>query len=755
MAFSFVTENLKIGLDTPLGPDKFFVRQVWVEEGLSRLFHVELDLLADDAEVDLDGMLGASVTLRTALACGETAYFNGVVSRFRQAGETIELTAYRAEIVPSLWMLSREVDSRIFQYMTVPEIVQKVIDDSGVKVELEDKLTASYTQREYCVQYQETDFHFISRLMEEEGIFYFFTHGDGKHTMVLADSPDAHPACAEESEFELLRSSSARSTQDYVLDFDVERSIGIGVYTATDYNFQSPSTDLLVTQKGKDAPEFFEFPGNYQDRSSGERLSTVRLEEQEWQRHVVTGVSECRAFRSGHTFDLKKHYRSSYDGTYLLSRVRHAANQAGELSSRAGGEVGSMNYRAEFTAIPTDHPFRPLRTTPKPRIYGTQTAVVTGKAGEEIFTDKYGRVKVHFFWDREGKRDDRSSCFIRCAYGVSGKTWGQIFIPRIGQEVLVAFLEGDPDRPIIIGGVYNDEQMPPYTLPGEATKSTIKSRSSKGGATSNFNEFRLEDKKGSEEIYLQAEKDYNLLTKHDRAESVGNDRSLSVGHDKSESVGNNKSIEVSVNHDEKIGASKSLTVGASHTESIGSAMTINVGTMLTETVGINYAETVGAAMELTIGAVMTETIGAAKIQTIGATHTVSVGSNEKVTVGGNRTDGVTGGITQTIGKDLDQAVSGAHKEKVTKEYDLSAKKVSVTAEDQIVLKTGSSVITMKSDGTINIKGTKITVEGTQKIEEKAMNIKSEASTKNEIKGAMVTVEASGINTIKGSLVKIN
>ena len=763
MAEGFKTGNLRIILDTPLGPDKFFVRDFSAEERLSGLFRIDLDLLSVDKKFNMDSLLGKSVTLKVMLTSGERCFMNGVVSRMRQIGSTVTLANYQAEIVPALWLLSLNVNSRIFQGMTVPDIIHKVLKDSGVDIAVEDKLEGTYAEWEYCVQYQESDFAYINRLMEQEGIFYYFKHTDGSHTLVLGDKPGHHGDCPVETDFELLLDESGRSEKDYVTRFNVERTIRAGIYCCTDYNFKTPTEPLLVKQSGKDQPEVFEFPGEYETRDEGDLQARIRLEELEWQRHTIAGAGECRAFRSGHKFNLAIQGGGPNEGKYLLLNVNHHASQAGEIGSETGDGQNAVTYAVGFGAIPADVPYRPPRATPRPGIFGTQTAVVVGKAGEEIWTDKYGRVKVQFFWDRKGKNDENSSCWIRCAHNVAGKTWGQIFIPRIGQEVLVSFIDGDPDRPIIIGSVYNDEQMPPYDLPTDQTKSTIKSRSSKGGTPPNFNEFRFEDKKGGEEIYLHAEKDYNQITENDRTEDVGHDRTLHVAHDKSEKIDNikiievgvdhkekigaNKTLEVGTNHDETIGANKTLKVGANHDEKIGTNMTINVGTMLTETVGINYAETVGAAMELTIGAAFTETVGAVKTQAIGA--------NKVVTIGKDKTEDVGGAKSIKVAKDLKEEISGAHEESVTKDYKLDADKVTVVANKEVTIKTGMSSITMKSDGTITIKGKTITVDGMQEVKSTAMNVISEAKMKNETKGTMVTVEASGINTIKGALVKIN
>jgi type VI secretion system secreted protein VgrG len=408
----------------------------------------------------------------------------------------------------------------------------------------------------------------------------------------------------------------------------------------------------------------------------------------------------------GYKFELTEHRRADLNGEYLLTQVSHSAtNNLGQ-----DGDSGAT-YDNTFTCIPMAVPYRPRKVTPRPLVHGTQTAVVVGTGGEEIDTDKYGRVKVQFRWDREGKKDEKSSCWVRVGTPIAGKSWGMIHIPRIGQEVIVHFLEGDPDQPIIIGSVYNNEQMPPYALPANKTQSGLLTRSSLGGTPDNANELCFEDKKGSEFIYMRAEKDYigaveNDETKwvgHDRWEEVDNDRSLTVGHDKFETVKNNKKIEIAKNHDESIGAD----------------MTIGVKKNLTETVVLNYMETVGLAMELSVGAALAISVGAAMAETVGINKTQSIGKSKDVTIGDsmmvevgkNVSEKVGENQTVEVGKDLKETIGGEHHETVKKDYMLKAKKVLVTGEDEIILKSGSAEIVMKKNGDITIKGKKITVKG--------------------------------------------
>jgi len=345
-------------------------------------------------------------------------------------------------------------------------------------------------------------------------------------------------------------------------------------------------------------------------------------------------------------------------------------------------------------------------------VQGPQTAIVVGRSGEEIFTDKYGRVKVQFHWDREGKRNENSSCWIRVSHPWAGKGWGAISIPRIGQEVIVDFLEGDPDQPIITGRVYNAEQMPPYELPADQTQSGVKSRSSKGGGADNFNEIRFEDKKGSEEVYIHAEKDESIVVEHDQMITVGHDRAESIERDRSLAVGRDKS--------EKVGRNKSIAVTGAHTETIQGVMTVTVGRTLTENVLINYAETVGGAMELTVGAALAITVGAVMAETVGGAKTEAIGGSKSEIIGDGKVLDVGSSLNETvkddrivdIGKNLKEEVKEQHEETVGKEYILKAKKMQFVANDEILIKTGQAEIMMKKNGDITIKGKKIVVSGT-------------------------------------------
>jgi type VI secretion system secreted protein VgrG len=519
-------EKRPIKVQTALGKDELLLNAFGGTEGVSQPFSFTLDLLSENAAADPQRLLRTPATVTIDLPGGGQRYINGIISRFSQLGQRDELTAYRAEIVPWLWFLSLSSDCMIYQNLSVPEIVEQVFTGQGYSG-FDLRCTASYPKREYCVQYRETHLDFVSRLMEEEGIFYFFEHEDGKHTLVLADSPGAVQPCPGQSSARMASHTTAQA-EDVVRILEHEHVVELGKVTLRDYDPLQPSLRLEGSETGKEKEEWYDYPGAFTALEQGRRYARLRLEAHEANQQVVRGSGNCRAFQSGCRFDLKEHYRKEVNQTYQILEVRHQA-RAGDYRS---WDSAPLDYENTFVCIPHIVPYRPPLRTPKPRVAGHQTAVVVGKAGEEIWVDKHGRIKVQFHWDRTGKKDENSSCWVRVSTPWAGKNWGAIHIPRIGQEVLVEFLDGDPQSPIVIGSVWNGEQAPPYGLPAAGTQSGIKSRSSKGGGAENCNELRFEDKKGSEEVYFQAEKDLTVQVKNDEKRTVLHDRSAVIkNHD--------------------------------------------------------------------------------------------------------------------------------------------------------------------------------------------------------------------------------
>src|SRR5437667_9212192 len=506
---SLKQESRQIAIKTALGPDVLAVRSVSVQEELSRLFHIGVELSRQDVAIDFDKAVGYQSTVRLDVSQKDKRFFDGFISRLVQTANVGGYAQYRATIVPWLWFLTRTSDCRIFQEKSVPDIIEEVFKGHGFS-DYKIKLSGSYEKREYYVQYRETDFNFVSRLMEQEGIYYFFQHEDGKHTLVLADSISAHKPFNGYSEVIFHELEKGATGREVITDWTVEKELQPVACALNDFDFKKPKTSLLTSSNtsrkyGKAEFEIYDYPGEYIDHGDGQRLADVRLNEFQTWYEVLHGHASVRGLAPGFTFKLKNHPRGDQNREYLLTSVSLHLDP-GAFGTTAAQKNGSEFCACTFSCIDSAQQFCPERLTPKPIVQGPQTAIVVGPAGEEIYTDAHARVKVHFHWDRHDKSDENSSCWVRVSQFWAGKEWGSIHIPRIGQEVIVEFLEGDPDEPIITGRVYNADQTPPYGLPANKTQSGLKSRSSKGGAGANFNEIRMEDKKGDEQLYIHAEK---------------------------------------------------------------------------------------------------------------------------------------------------------------------------------------------------------------------------------------------------------
>lgn len=506
----FTQQNLYLTVSSPLGDDDLIVQAFHGEDRVSGLFHYQVELISEASDIDFSKLVGASMTLN--ITSGEESYpLNGVVARFVQAGTSQRFTTYYAELRPWLWLTTLVTDSCVFQEKSTPEIIEEIFKGLGYS-DYKLTLQGTYPKREFCVQYQETCFDFVSRLMEDEGIFYYFEHEEGKHTLIIADAQDVHAPRGALTTAPVTTAQSSHGADEIITHLALEQQVVSTGYAMTDYNFEQPTTQLGITVGEAGPKARFEYPGGYIAKGDGEARIEKRIQALELPTKRVRGQSFCRGMLSGHTLEITDHVREDLNAEYVMRWVSHSGNQG--------------RYSNSFEAFPSDVPFRPPRITRKPTIQGAQTAVVVGKSGEEIFTDKYGRVKVAFPWDRNAKKDETASCWIRVAQAWAGKGYGAMFIPRIGQEVLVSFLDGDPDRPIITGSVYNAEQTVPYALPGEQTKTTFKTNSAKGGGGSN--ELRFEDKKDAEEIYLHAQKDMLVEVENDVTRTVKNDETITI-----------------------------------------------------------------------------------------------------------------------------------------------------------------------------------------------------------------------------------
>ena len=681
------------------------------QERISEPFAVHV-ALASTSQIQYDDVIQKEALL-TLSGTEADRYFHGIVRKFEHTGKNGQKHLYQADIVPFLMLLSLEQDCRIFQDKKVQDIVTKIYQESGIPDDrYEFRLKNKDRMRKFCVQYRETDMDFVCRLLQEEGIFYFFEHSKDKHVMVFADDTVNYKPIEGSQEVSFKPASGLNPEKESISHIDFSRRLRPGTYTHTNYNFKKPSVDLETKEKAKDAKqqkfEIYDYPGQYGKEEQGKKLAKIHLEAGKALEEQASGNSTCPRLVAGFTFKLEGHDFKAFNREYLLVGVSHSGQQPQALEEQAGSGAGA-NYSNTFLAIPSTVTYRPLKTIEKPYVRGLQTATVVGRKGEEIHTDEWGRVAVQFHWDRLGKNDENSSCWIRVGQMWGGVGWGAQFIPRVGDEVLVDFMEGDPDWPIIVGSVYNEANQPIYDLKNNKTQSGIKSRSYPDGP--GFNELRFEDKKGEEHVYLQGEKDWNILIKNDKGQSVGHDETLSVANNRTqtvganqrETIGANQEIRVGANHTETIGANMSLSVGGAKTETVGSSTSLSIGGTKSETVTINSAETIGAAKELTIGGLYQVSIGGIMNETVGGAKAEEVGLAKAVVVGANMTTKVMGKLTYDVG-------------------------------DQIEIQSGLSSLVMKSDGKIEISGKNVVMKTA---------------------AGRIEIDEGGIITIKGTMVKIN
>ncbi|HEV2145804.1 MAG TPA: type VI secretion system tip protein TssI/VgrG [Longimicrobiaceae bacterium] len=682
---------LPLTVASPLGENVVVVRDFHGEERISGLFHYSLSMVSEDAGLAFDDVVGQGMTVSLAMADGSQRHFHGIVTRFAQGGGYHRTTVYHAELRPWLWLLTLTADCRIFQSQTVPQIVEALFGELGF-TDYRNALTGTYAARDYCVQYRETAFAFVSRLLEEEGIFYFFEHAEGAHTLVLADDADAHAPCPGLAAAKFRQTATLAEMEDVVTRCTLERQVTTGKVALDDFNFETPATDLVVTVEGSAGElRVYDYPGGFAQTSDGERIAKLRIEACEVPANTLRGDSFCRAFTAGYSFDLEGHEREDANTTYVLRSVSVSANQ----------EV----YTNSFEAFPADVPFRPARGTPRPTIAGAQTAVVVGKSGEEIWTDSFGRVKVQFHWDQKGQADENSSCWVRVAQGWAGQGWGSFFLPRIGQEVVVSFLEGDPDRPLVTGCVYNAQTTVPYTLPDHQTRSTLKGKSSKAGEESN--ELRFEDKKDSEEVYLRAAKDLVVSVKNARTTTVEEaDDTLTVSKGK-------RSVTVSEGDEELLVSKGKRTVTVTEGDE---AHTVTQG-----------------KRDVKVGGDETHRNDAA--------FTHETGGNYTLKVTGDLVIEATGAITLKSGGAL-AIESGAD--------------LSLEAATALKAKAGTELSNEAGTSLKNKAGLDLTIEGLSIKEKASTTVAIEAGATFEVKGsAMGTLDGGGMLNVKGGLVKIN
>lgn len=694
-------DNQYFKVSTPLGKDKLIFRHLQGAEKLSELFEYQVEAVSETNNLAFDSIVGKPVGVTLEFTNSYKRYIHGIATSFTQARSDktpdteTHLTIYHITLRPWFWFLTLTKNCQIFQNMSTPEIIKAIFSELGFS-DFKDSLKGTYAKREYCVQYDETAFAFVSRLMEDDGIFYFFEHTDSKHTLILADDLSIHQNVIGYNKIRFWEIYESSNPEDVIHKCFISQQTLPAKYVIDDYHFETPSTDLKTEVSGKSTSkmriyEYQNYQGGVDTTSAADKVANTRIQSFEWQKKVLFGESYCIGFGAGGKFTLEKHPRKDLNAAYVIYALSISASLT--------------EYSNSFQAIPATVQFRSVISTPKPRIAGLQTAIVTGPKGEEIYTDKYGRIKVQFHWDQKGKKDEKTTCFIRVNQSWAGKAWGRLFLPRIGQEVLVSFVNGDPDRPLVIGSVYNAEQTVPYALPTNKTKSTLKSRSSLKGGTEDFNEIFFEDKKGEELFYQHAQKDMHLMIEHDRQKTVGNDE---------------------VN---KIKKNRTTTIEEEH-----ETLTVEKGNRFV------YVKTGNETHE--VKGTRSVKVTGNETHTNEANFTHEVTGNYKLKVMGTLTIEVTGNIT----------VKGS--QNIQTEAMLNIKnKASVNFENEAgVSMKNKANVSIENNANVSIKSTaNVSIENKGNV-----TIKNEGGAMMQEKGgAMGQVEGGGILIIKGGIVMIN
>ena len=745
---------------TPLGEALWF-RQMTGTEAISELFEYDVTFHSKKTALSAKAMLGKDVTLKIETSAMGVRHFNGICTRFASGAREGEHYIYTAKLRPWLWIASRRSDCKIFQFKTVPEIIEEVLAPYGFP--MDKKLSRTYRCWDYCVQYQETDLNFVMRLMEHEGIYFYFSHASGSHTLTLIDDMNMHPALPEKPSIKYQGiAASGEVREEHFNSWDVREEVDSGKYATDDYDFKLPSGVLDTARanpKGHshDKYERYVWPGGYVKVTDGDDYATVRIQALQSEYDRASGHTTVRTMAPGYAFSLERCPRADQNRQYLAVAATYFFRDNARMSSGSGD--GDATWGITVTSQPTSIPYRPQPLTTKPLTRGPQTAMVVGPAGEEIYTDEYGRVKVHFYWDRYDKSDENSSCWIRVAQPWAGQKWGFIHIPRIGQEVIVDFIGGDPDYPIITGRVYNQEQMPPYDLPANKTASGIKSRSTKGGSPTDFNEIRMEDLKGKEQLYVHAQRNLDTVVEADESRMVGHDRSSRINHDDNRFVVNddrhviqaNQTNQIDGNQDTKVKGNQSTTVDGNQSNVVHGDRTQTIDGKLNEETGGDHLETVKGNHNFAVSGDENNMIMGEQINLVGGNRTAIITGDDSYTTTGKTAVMAATGYSVTTG------------DKYAETCTTRSAMVYTTDETKVLLDQSESIGVSRSvkvgvDDSTTVLGKKSTtvglqtslMTGTLSITSGTITVMGGATT---ITAAMVTINAPIINL--NGIVNIN
>jgi type VI secretion system secreted protein VgrG len=702
--------------DSPVNDDLMFWSVVG-QESLSRPAIYELTVLSANEKIDAKDILGRAFDVVFEFLDADGAkherHCQGHAVRFMRKGSVGRYFEYRFTLRSWFWLLTKRSNSRILQDKPVLDLLDAVFEDCPIKRFKKiktDKVIGTHDARRYSVQHQESDYQYLSRLLEDEGVYYWFDAHDAPGTMHLADASDvAHKKLPVVDTLNYVAPGASEARFNEISLWVDSRRLDTGNFASRDSDFKAIRKKLSADKADPDVHELadfesFEFPGGYFREADTEDASKVRTEELVARRRLNWAITRWPDVAAGMNFSFKGHPAGGADGDYLIASCAFVVTHPGyegmsENDSRVDrqGQVLLELLREDpinahwiealqdiargapelhqpvrgngvflLTVLPAETLFRPPRLTPRVTMPGPQSAIVVGPQGEEIHADDFGRVKVHFHWDRYDESNEKSTCWVRVSQPWAGKGWGGYFIPRIGQEVIVDFLNGDPDRPIIVGRVYNDDQPKPFD---SHTQSGFRTRSTPKGSASNCNELRFEDKKGSEQVFLHAEKNQDIEVEndethwvgHDRRKTVDNNETNEIKNNRTEKVGVDEKIDIGANRTETVGANEDITVGSNRTESVGASETVTIGAARDHTIGADDTKTVGASESITVAASRTDTVGASLTQSIGAGYTQSVGGAITVSSGGPMTFNAAGGFTivapggtKVIDKSLDR-----------------------------------------------------------------------------------------------------
>ena len=716
-----------------LPPDSVRVSEFSGVEEVSRPFRFVVQLTSKDGELNLDAVIGKPATLVLLRHDGEPSPVHGLIADFRQRAYTSGSYAYEATLVPRLWLLSLNHQSRVFQNVTVEAIVSEVLKQAGFGTrDYRFSLRASLPTREYCVQYRETDLNFIQRLLEHEGIYYFFEHpASGGEVVVFTDdraeSPDIDGQRA--LEFHPGAGLVTADEADFVREFTAQRQLVPGTVVLKDYNYRTPETHLLANATLGDAPmpgTYYDYGAHFKDMKDGERLARVRTEEFDARRRLFHGEGTCPALRAGHVFALTKHFRHDFNADYLVTRVEHEGSQGRAFGIGLDTQTRPV-YQSRFTSILAATQMRPARETAIPRLSGIITARLETGGGDYAYIDDQGRYRVKLPFDLSDASNGTASRAIRMAQPYSGPNYGMHFPNRADTEMVLACVDGDVDRPMGLSTIPNPSNTSPSVAANKA-QCVIRSAGQ--------NELTLDDTIGGENILLHGTKDWTVSIINDTNSTIGNNethgvkvnQSTTVGSDQSLQVGSNRTKSVAINETATIGANKTETIGANKTSAVGANKTTTVGGNHSEMIAANMSQTVGgagaetialakalsigAAYQVSVGGLMNESIGAAKIEEIGGAKVVGVGISSSELVGVSKSVVAGSNISDKAG----QNISANAGQKVTLDAgtDFNVKagaKGVIDIADELVIKCGGASITMKSSGDIVIKGNVIAVKG--------------------------------------------